>query len=248
MLPITAYESSSDSEGSSDTEQQQSSSMPALPGFFSPASTKAEDPVKHQGRKRTKPHTANSWATHVYVQVPVTEEVKQIVGPTITDDIHSMIQQEEDEMLHVSLSRCVFLKEHQLDTFAQNIRDSIAQSSFCITFADVSVLTNDEKTRSFVTVEVGAGYNEADVTQNANQLQSLLRAVDKVMEKFGQPVFYKPARFHASIAWSLTSAPLEAAVGRIPTLAVDDLTTVSHMVSKVVVKMGNRVVEVPLQK
>ncbi|KAI8144110.1 U6 snRNA phosphodiesterase Usb1 [Fennellomyces sp. T-0311] len=235
MLPLAHYESSSD-EGS-DTEQP-SSAMPALPSFFSPA-TKTDDPGRHQGRVRTKPHIENNWATHVYVEVPASGGIKQIVGPLISDQIHSLVQEGDDEgLLHISLSRAVFLKEHQLDSFAQSIREHVTQvGGFRITFAQVSVLTNDEKTRSFITVEVGAGYSE---------LLSILKSVDAVMEKFKRPVFYKPPRFHASVAWCLRPEPLEDAIGTIPAVELDDLANVSHMVTKLIVKMGNRVVQIPL--
>lgn len=59
-------------------------------------------------------------------------------------------------------------------------------------------------------------------------------------------IYTQPARFHASIAWSLSEPPLEEAIGGIPTMAIDDLTTVCHMVSKLIVKCGNRLTEIPL--
>ncbi|KAI9243438.1 U6 snRNA phosphodiesterase Usb1 [Phascolomyces articulosus] len=233
MLPLVTYESSSDSEGSDN--EASSSTMPPLPNFFSPVEKK-EDPSKHQGRIRTKPHIENSWATYVYVEVPVSDEVRNMVQPMISNEIHSMIQ--DGNNLHVSLSRCIFLKEHQLEMFAQTIRDHVTQdASFNISFAQVSILTNDEKTRSFITTEIGEGYNE---------LLGLLKSVDTVMEKLRLPVFYKPARFHASVAWSLSESLLEEAIGSIPTMIMDDLNTIRHLVSKLMIKMGNRIVEVPL--
>ena len=60
--------------------------------------------------------------------MPVSDEVKRIVQPLISDQIHSLLQEEnDDQALHVSLSRSVFLKEHQLDAFAQNVRDHVTQ-------------------------------------------------------------------------------------------------------------------------
>ena len=59
--------------------------------------------------------------------VPISEEVKQILEPIIKkDQIHSNI---EGNSLHISLSRCVFLKEHQLNMFVQKVRNQVTQDA-----------------------------------------------------------------------------------------------------------------------
>ncbi|KAI8078234.1 UPF0406 protein C16orf57, partial [Gilbertella persicaria] len=99
------------------------------------------------------------------------------------------------EEQHISLSRPVYLRKYQLDQFAQEIKEALAHiSSFSIAFAQLAPLTNDEKTRSFLTLEIGTGYNE---------LQQCMKCVDKIMLQYHKPVFYHPPRFHTSIAWSL---------------------------------------------
>ncbi|CAG8436543.1 6211_t:CDS:2 [Ambispora gerdemannii] len=50
--------------------------------------------------------------------------------------------------LHISLSRPIFLKYHQIKSFWEKIRNAIEH------------FVNDEKTRSFLALEVGKGYNE----------------------------------------------------------------------------------------
>ncbi|KAI9321359.1 hypothetical protein BX666DRAFT_968559 [Dichotomocladium elegans] len=266
MLPIVDYESS-DSESDTETRSAHLVAMPALPTFFSPgqystrkcndpfltqvadglfcetASSSRDDPAKHQGRVRTKPHTVNSWATHVYFEIPGGSEIRRIIEHVTAADkrIHGMDYSDgsPENLLHVSLSRCIFLKEHQLDSFARAVCEEVADCpSVSIAFAMVSVLTNDEKTRSFITAEIGSGYD---------QLLSILQSVDRVMERFRQPIFYKPPRFHASIAWSLEPEPLEAAVGTIPAEMLDELTADSHTISSLIVKMGKRIVRMPLR-
>ncbi|KAL1927344.1 hypothetical protein VTP01DRAFT_3973 [Rhizomucor pusillus] len=235
MLPIAAYESDSDSE----QEQHKESSLPALPSFFSPSSAPKDDPAKHQGRFRTTPHKVNSWATHVYVESPLNEYLDRIIESVtkFSPDIHSLTH---DGQAHISLSKCVFLKEHQLDNFADAVRKALPDkhSSFIVSFAQLSVLTNEEQTRSFVTAEIGAGYNE---------LSALVECIDSVMLKFNQPVFYKPPRFHASIAWSLTPLPLEQSLETVPADYVDELVQLTQPVTSLVIKMGNRSTKIPFR-
>lgn len=62
---------------------------------------------------------------------------------------------------HISLSKTVYLKHYQLNKFVKCIRDAIGdRKAFKLSFAQVACLTNDDKTRSFLTLEVGNGYNE----------------------------------------------------------------------------------------
>jgi hypothetical protein len=62
---------------------------------------------------------------------------------------------------HISLSRPLFLKQHQLDSFSSLLKKNLAnEKAFTISFAQISQLTNDDKTRSFITLEIGQGYSE----------------------------------------------------------------------------------------
>ncbi|KAM8985172.1 U6 snRNA phosphodiesterase 1 isoform 1-T1 [Ara ararauna] len=62
---------------------------------------------------------------------------------------------------------------------------------FCV--ADqVKVYTNQNKTRTFIGLEVTAGHF---------QLLELVSEVDRVLEEFDLPTFYKDPSFHISLAW-----------------------------------------------
>jgi hypothetical protein len=125
--------------------------MPKLSTFFDlPALKKQQD---SQGRIRTTPHKENSWAVHIYAIVNLKNEKLNILKNL--NGIHEISEQ------HVSLSRCVFLKEHQLEPFSRNIQSCLSNiKRFKISFAQLAQLTNDEKTRSFLTLEIGQGYQE----------------------------------------------------------------------------------------
>ncbi|XP_074864822.1 U6 snRNA phosphodiesterase 1 isoform X4 [Carettochelys insculpta] len=67
---------------------------------------------------------------------------------------------------------------------------------FC-TASQVKVYTNQHKTRTFVGLEVSSGHS---------QLLELVSEVDKVMEEFDLPAFYKNPSFHISLAWCVGDA------------------------------------------
>ncbi|CAM0141751.1 unnamed protein product [Umbelopsis sp. WA50703] len=66
-----------------------------------------------------------------------------------------------DDGCHVSLSKCLYLKEFQFDTFKGQITKGLTSvKPFSLAFAAVAPLTNEVGTRSFCSLEVGYGYNE----------------------------------------------------------------------------------------
>ncbi|KAG6336265.1 hypothetical protein ID866_2819 [Astraeus odoratus] len=66
--------------------------------------------------------------------------------------------------LHISLSRPVLLRAYQRDEFKRTIK-GIAESvaPFGASFTTFAELTNDERTRTFLAMEVGAGHVEPNV-------------------------------------------------------------------------------------
>lgn len=84
---------------------------------------------------------------------------------------------------------------------------------FPASFATLAELTNDEQTRTFLTLEVGAGHLEASslfdiqytpqFNVDHSQFKTLCDAVTPILRKYRQKEFYSEPRFHASIAWAL---------------------------------------------
>lgn len=65
---------------------------------------------------------------------------------------------------HISLSRPVYLRKYQLTPFTRSIKAALRDiQRFDVSFAQISHLTNDEKTRSFLTLEIGHGYNQVGI-------------------------------------------------------------------------------------
>lgn len=210
---------------------EKSSKMPKLPAFFSTDPTPAtNEKSQHKGKVRSVPHRVNSWATYVYFQVDLAEDKQTI--------LKHCVGLEEIEQQHISLSRTIYLKMHELDSFVQNIRLILQHTpSFDISFAQMAQLTNDEKTRTFVTLEVGSGYNE---------LLHCVKRVDKVVKSFHQPEFYDPPRFHTSIAWSLKEDDVTKL--KIPSSSCIDGMMNNHFhLSRLYIKQGNRISHIDLK-
>ncbi|KAI6101971.1 hypothetical protein EV401DRAFT_2214841 [Pisolithus croceorrhizus] len=120
--------------------------------------------------------------------------------------------------LHISLSRPIFLRAHQRDDFKRAVkRIAESVSPFNASFSTFSELTNDEHTRTFLSMEVGAGHFEVRYLFNCLSVflpcfwssrphsplfVSLLPLTKKE--------FYADPKFHASIAWALLDSPATA--------------------------------------
>ncbi|TFK40708.1 U6 snRNA phosphodiesterase Usb1 [Crucibulum laeve] len=210
---LVTYDSSDDSDSPSFEEREQPppvkkrklpslSSSIVIPGPI-------DNPSLHQGRIRTTPHVEGQFAAHVYVSLLIRRrstlyklmqdailEAKKIV-PTLRE-LWSRDDNKEPSSpieLHISLSRPVYLRAHQREDFRKAVKAlSKGHKPFTVSFATFSELVNDEKTRTFLTIEVGAGYHE---------LTSLSKGLTPALHAIRQKEFYTTPRFHASIAWAL---------------------------------------------
>ncbi|XP_040536763.1 U6 snRNA phosphodiesterase isoform X7 [Gallus gallus] len=144
---------------------------------------KRDDSSRHGGRVRCFPHERGGWATHVYLPYQAQEEfleLLELLASHARTYVPSVTAMEE---FHVSLSQSVVLRYHWISPFMQSLKERLAafHRFFCV--ADrVKVYTNQNKTRTFVGLEVSTGHF---------QLLELVSEVDKVMEEYDLPVFYK---------------------------------------------------------
>ncbi|THU99131.1 hypothetical protein K435DRAFT_752217 [Dendrothele bispora CBS 962.96] len=221
---LVAYESSDDDEQDEIPPQPvKKRKLPTLSSSLIVPAPK-DDPTLHQGRIRATPHVDGQWAAHIYVSIKLSrrsalytliqkafERARETV-PTLRDiwDLRFSNESQKDELrktleLHVSLSRPIFLRAHQREEFKQAIRLLARNiSPFKISFATFSVLENDEKTRTFLALDVGAGHHE---------LKALVDGMTPTLRALRQNEYYSDPKFHASIAWALldkSSESLEA--------------------------------------
>ncbi|NWS79275.1 USB1 phosphodiesterase, partial [Toxostoma redivivum] len=164
-----------------------------LPGDPDPEEAVSDDSSRHGGRVRGFPHERGNWATHVYLPYIAQEEFLELLELLVSRArtyVPSLAAMEE---FHLSLSQCVVLRYHWIEPFVRSLRERLAafHRFFCV--ADqVKVYTNQNKTRTFIGLEVSAGHF---------QLLELVSEVDAVLKEFDLPTFYKDPSFHISLAW-----------------------------------------------
>ncbi|RUO97155.1 hypothetical protein BC936DRAFT_140881 [Jimgerdemannia flammicorona] len=134
-------------EAEVEEEMKPKKGLPPLPDAFlelyPDKNRKSDNPSVHQGRVRATPHVPGNWATHVYIEVTVNSDFRDLLAKIVTTAqgpssngadavIHPVLDDSNGDgdgtrsdassqsvKLHVSLSRCVFLKVFQLDRFAE---------------------------------------------------------------------------------------------------------------------------------
>ncbi|KAG6909267.1 hypothetical protein DXG01_001329 [Tephrocybe rancida] len=200
---LVIYESSSED----DIVEQPKSKRRRLPSLSSNLLPPAprDRPELHQGRKRTQPHVEGQWAAHVYVSLDVRRHLPlnallddvlshtKETTPTLNDFWND--EPSRNRELHISLSRPIYLRAHQREDMKKAVKElSKKFSPFMVSFATFSELLNDECTRTFLTMEVGAGHQE---------LRAMSDALTPTLKTIRQKEFYSDPRFHASIAWAL---------------------------------------------
>ncbi|TFK48635.1 hypothetical protein OE88DRAFT_1713803 [Heliocybe sulcata] len=211
--PLVDYASDSD-DGDGDSLLRPVK-LPALSGSLAP-SVPVDNPALHQGRVRTTPYIEGQYAAYVYVPVTLEPRSKlsklvgkvyrdakksvpilQPMSSSSLDSGESAFNSELPHELHVSLSRPIFLRAHQLDELKRAVKSIAASHSpFTASFATFSNLTNDERTRTFLTLEIGAGHTE---------FSALSTSLTPHLQALRQKSFYSEPRFHASFAWALLS-------------------------------------------
>ncbi|KAK0494028.1 U6 snRNA phosphodiesterase Usb1 [Armillaria luteobubalina] len=179
-----------------------------------------DNPSLHQGRKRNTPHVDGQWAAHVYISVGLNR--KSVMFSLLSEAIQSA----KDEIpslndfwlkdgfavpeLHVSLSRPIYLRAYQREDLKRAVKSlALTHSRFTLSFSTFAELINDERTRSFLTIEVGAGHQ---------QLSQLSIALTPILQTFRQKDYYAEPRFHASIAWALRGEAPSDSQTQFPTI------------------------------
>jgi hypothetical protein len=135
------------------------------------------------------------------------------------------------QALHISLCRPFYLQKQSVPSFLSDLRKRIQISILETTMyvrvrvftkmirhtgkfshqgqqqklevLDMEILSNDEKTRSFLTVPVTS-------TSGSFGIPSIISMIDSIMKKYGHQEYYEDPKFHFSIAsWKYNEAVIE---------------------------------------
>lgn len=209
--------SSSEDDAPADAPERKKKKLPSLASSFI-VPVPVDNPALHQGRVRATPHVEGQYAAYVYIplvvhpgtalyslvdevfdiikgMVPAAHAIGEIVSCSRNTSGLVVDSSRRARELHLSLTRPIFLRAHQREGFKRAIKlIASRRTPFQASFATFSELTNDERTRAFLSLEVGAGHNE---------LRDLLSALSPTLQSLRQRDFYSQPRFHVSIAWVL---------------------------------------------
>ncbi|KAJ3412423.1 WD repeat-containing protein wrap73 [Chytridiales sp. JEL 0842] len=139
-----------------------------------------------------------NWSTIIFVSIKGPPEFYELVESVILAGKDSNPALKPVTMandgLHISLSRTVFLKIFQIDRFIQSLETLLARHRrFNVSFAKLNTYLNDDKSRSFISMDIGAG---------TDLLLEILKDVDSVLRSYKKETFYEDPKFHASICWA----------------------------------------------
>lgn len=85
--------------------------------------------------------------------------------------------------LHISLTKTVILKHHWIESFIQSIKDRTSYiKKFMILFGSLRIYCNEERTRTFIGLQIRTGYDS---------LLKLVDALDTCLKEFSLPTFYE---------------------------------------------------------
>ncbi|KAM0043056.1 putative cyclic phosphodiesterase, U6 snRNA phosphodiesterase Usb1 [Helianthus debilis subsp. tardiflorus] len=169
-------------------------------------------------RIRSFPHIEGNYALHVYIPVFIPSERKKeliqflkkatslVQGLHVVDidvPLHMLLKDEEKMVqaalgreFHISLGRTVPIRVHQIDSVVAMLRQKLQfQKRYLIDFNKWEVFVNDDKTRTFLSIENTTG-GLAEITKQ-------IQAVNEVYKLHNLPEFYKDPRPHISIAWAV---------------------------------------------
>ncbi|XP_076449710.1 U6 snRNA phosphodiesterase 1-like isoform X2 [Babylonia areolata] len=152
---------------------------------------KEDDPKQHGGRVRSFPHVEGNWASFVYIPVSADERLNSFADKLLT--VLQPLNFERMDDLHISLSRTVCIRHHWISPLTESLKEKFQQLHSCYCdVGSVEMYTNDEKSRTFISMEVNP---------EENNLMEYISVVDTCFREFDLPSFYENPSFHISLIW-----------------------------------------------
>ncbi|KAL7728323.1 hypothetical protein ACLKA6_007423 [Drosophila palustris] len=191
-------------------------------------------PELHGGRIRSFKHERGNWATFVYVPALAAVDQLEDFQSEAIEKLAEHVKLHANESLHLSLSKTVVLQYHQIDEFTRSLQHSLQScAGFNSTLHLLQVYTNEERTRTFLAVQLDAAFTA--------KMSALLRPVDIVMRDYRLPQFYEKPSFHVSLLWCVGDHQefLSSKLKELQQL-LEDHDTLKLPVNEVHCKCGNK--------
>nr|XP_040575640.1 U6 snRNA phosphodiesterase-like [Lepeophtheirus salmonis] len=146
----------------------------------------------HQGRVRTVEHISGNWASFVFADA--TGIINDFLRLCDIPDYLSKC-----DSFHLSLSKLFMIQYEDIQPLKKELSDIIVHYPYFSITIDLinslKVFLNDDKTRTFVALNVLDSNNEF--------LCNIQEGVDSVLEERDLPPFYDPPEYHISLFWCL---------------------------------------------
>ncbi|CAL8080708.1 unnamed protein product [Calicophoron daubneyi] len=196
-MALVNYSSSDESADEGEHESPTGTKL-ELPGFLESLPSDParfpqhfDDPNLHQCRQRSFPHETGNWATSVFINCSSALDtlLMQILrNPKLLHNSlwHLFAPVEE---LHLSLSKTWPIMHHWIDGLIQALTEGFSSVEKC----HVDIFVNEEASRSFVALCTTSG--------SSDHLIPVVKIVDRCVQSFRGPVYYKDPRFHVSMLW-----------------------------------------------
>lgn len=153
-----------------------------------------DNPDLHGGRLRSFPHIRGNWASYVfarYLDLDALYELLEKLEETVSTKVESCHRCDD---FHITLSKTVVLQYHLISSFSSSLQKNLKHlESFDLGFTSVKIYCNDEKSRTFISLEVDPFAQK--------YLLNISKTVDEILNEFQLPTFYKDPSFHMSVLW-----------------------------------------------
>jgi len=241
MESLVDYSSSE----ASDEEKSQLAALNITLPMLLPAqdnsSTNIRDcPQDHQMRSRSFEHCEGNWATHVYIDCPLSECLRQGLRNIFdkSNNLHLI------ESTHVSLSKTFVLKFHWIENFFTSLRQKFKDSStkFMLQLSsNVVYFANEDRSRHFACILATEWCNPV--------LSVIIEKVDSSLKEFNLPLYYEDPSAHVSVIWKLsefTESEKSQISTAIKKIMEEHNEVLNIWVDKISVKSGNKLIEIPI--
>ncbi|KAM9301683.1 U6 snRNA phosphodiesterase 1 [Gastrophryne carolinensis] len=207
-----------------------------------------DDASQHGGRVRSFSHQRGNWATHVYIPWGLSCDPGEEFGELLDELLNAArghgVRLTKMEEFHISQSQTVVLRHHWIEPLVQALRERLGTMRRFLCVADrLKVYTNQEKTRTFLGLEVSVG---------RPQLLEVVAEVDQSLQEFDLETFYPNPSFHVSLAWCVGNAEdrLQGStlkqLQRLLEQFEDSARLTRFLAQEIRCKAGNKVFSIPL--